>query len=87
MSELFIGIHKSNSSENSGLQLSYVTARRTWVRVKGSVLINIYLAKKKIAELQHYVDLTESYTAAFERNIIKAYAFKGNLTKGQCKDE
>ncbi|MBU8877957.1 hypothetical protein BGM26_02985 [Bacillus sp. FJAT-29790] len=44
--------------------------------------MNIELAKKRISELQNYVDLTETYVAdCFEKHIIKEYAITGSVVK------
>lgn len=44
--------------------------------------MNIERAKKRIAKLQRYIDLTESYkTYDFETYVIKEYAITGSLYK------
>ncbi|MBY0120920.1 hypothetical protein [Bacillus sp. S/N-304-OC-R1] len=44
--------------------------------------MNIELAKRRILELQNYVDLTESYVAdSFEKHVIKEYAITGSVVK------
>lgn len=45
-------------------------------------MVNLKRAKKRIEELQRYVDLTESYTVnSFETAVIKEYAILGSVVK------
>ena len=46
------------------------------------MVVNIDLAKKRIAALQRYVDLTESYQPkTLNERIIKEYAITGSIQK------
>ncbi|MEH7347216.1 hypothetical protein V7122_25650 [Bacillus sp. JJ1532] len=48
--------------------------------------MNLQLAKKRIAELQNFVDLTESYESnTFEQHVIKEYAIAGSMQKVKWK--
>lgn len=49
-------------------------------------MLNLERAKKKILNLQRYVDLTETYTVnSFETAVIKEYAIYGSVTKVRDK--
>ncbi|TCJ00491.1 hypothetical protein [Cytobacillus praedii] len=48
--------------------------------------MNLQLAKKRITELQHFVDLVENYeTVDFKTHVIKGYATTGSLEKTAAK--